>query len=283
MRLTRSITVAAALVAALAIVAGACGTTSGTAQSTPKPTVTVTATASSVEVATLPVHVIKKISWGIAPAPALLYPATVTVRLPSAWADKVTAYGVDGAVLLAPSGWTGSGIMCTDGGKVATLHASGDSAVAGQLNFEHRGNGPAVDSAAPYFPGARDYWAQFFGPNSGPPPTARPGLVERVVGNKLAEYHLTSGSLVDDGLQVNGVARTTVVRGSSAIPEFDRLEAALPPSDHALASAILNYYLSPSMSADSGVPATLQSYIDAINGHDYGNYVSCFTAKDLSR
>lgn len=233
--------------------------------------------ASTVVTATLPVHVLHT-AWGITPAPSLLYPASVTVQLPRAWADKVAAYGVVGMVLLAPAGWTESNALIgADASQGARLHATGTSAIAGQLTYEGYWSGPALWAAAPYFPWVRAEWNQSGYSGSESPPAARSGLVEHLVGNQLAEYSLTSGPQVDDGLQVNGVAHMTAPGKTTGDFEFDRLEVVLPPSAHALGTAILNYYLSPDTSANQGVSSTLGTYFDAINSHDYGTAQQQFT------
>ena len=235
--------------------------------------------ASTLVTATLPVHVLHT-AWGITPAGwSLLYPASVTVQLPRTWADKVAAYGVVGMVLLAPAGWTESNALIgADGGRSAWLHATGTSPIVGQLTYEGYWSGNALWAAAPYFPWVRAQWNRLYS-GSESPPAARPGLVEHLVGNQLAEYSLTSGPQVDDGLQVNGVAHMTAPGNPEfpEFPEFDRLEVALPPSAHTLATAILNYYLSPDTSAIQGVSFTLGTYFDAINSHDYQTAWQQFT------
>ena len=123
--------------------------------------------------ATLPVHVLTRVD---ANGSALKYPQTVTVRLPRIWADKVAAYGVVGTVLLAPAGWTQSKrvtYVAEDGGTEALLHATGSSAVAGQLNYESEDTGPAVWAAAPYLSWVRADWRRSSWPGGSPPAHAR--------------------------------------------------------------------------------------------------------------
>ena len=160
------------------------------------------------------------------------------------------------------------------------LHATKASSVTGRIVYQGNGTGIALLDAAPYFPWLRQQWDRNPYAGGSLPPSAMPGLIEHFASDQLADYQLTSGQLVSDGLQVNGVAHTTASPGDLNKPGFDRLEVALPPSEHALATAILNDYLSPSTNADSGVSSTLQDYfVDAINGHDYDCYVSCFTSQ----
>jgi len=234
--------------------------------------------ASSLIPVTLPVHVLRT-EQGVPNSPPI-YPASVTVQLPRAWADKVAAYGVVGMVLLAPAGWTESNAgIGADGGRSACLHATGTSAIVGQLTYENYWNGPALWAAAPYFPWVRAQWNQWYS-GSESPPAAQSGLAEHLVGDQLAEYSLTSGPQVDDGLRVNGVAHMTAPGKTTGEFEFDRLEVALPPSAHALATAILNYYLSPDTSAIQGVSFTLRNYFDAINSHDYQTAWQQFTRRE---
>ena len=161
----------------------------------------------------LAVHVLPQ-SWGIPSPQPFAYPATVRVALPRAWADKVAAYGVEGIVLLAPAGWTEDKsvtYIATDGGEQALMHATGTSAIVGQLHYESTEMAQVLCRSAT-FPGCETTGVR---PEmSGlPAPTARSGLVERLVGSQLAEYRLSSGQQVDDGLQVNGVAHTTISPG----------------------------------------------------------------------
>jgi hypothetical protein len=176
-------------------------------------------------------------------------------------------------VLIAPAGWYGSGGIGADGSESATMHATGTSAIRGQLTYEMDGAGPATYAAAAYFPWVRKGWSQWG--YSGSSPSARGGLVEHFSSTHLARYTAASGPEVDHGLQVNGVAR--VVSGGDW--SFDRLEVALPPTDRDLAAAILRYYVSPGMKANEGVPQTLNTYFDAINSQDYQSAWQMFSPR----
>jgi putative ABC transport system ATP-binding protein len=216
--------------------------------SVPTPASVATASANSGGVVTtaLPVHVLPT-QFGIDGQPAPTYPARVMVSIPRTWAGQLAAYGVVGVVLLDPSGWTEQGnsaLIAADGSSGATLQAAGSSMVQGRLNYVKEATGPggyAAADAAAYFPWVRSKWATWGFATS--LPTARAGLVEHLVNDQLAEYSLTSGPEVDDGLQVNGIAHVTIFSGGGEL-SFDYLEVALPPSDHGLATVILNYYLS---------------------------------------
>ena len=288
-KLRMSIPVATAIVLALALVASACSTR--TEQSAPKPTVTVTVTASAfptaspIVAATLPVHVLptgQDVAWS-----APFYPRSVTVRLPRKWAGQVAAYGVAGAVLLAPARWTGQGIGQPErlGSMSAAMHNSVSAAIRGQLRYLDVPDERAFSYAASYFPWVRRDWPHIrqlvlkFGGFTEPLPATISGLTEHLVGNQVAIYSVASGPEVDRGLQVNGVVRTTLAPGDYGEPGFDRLEVALPPSDHALATAILNYYLSPSSIANLGVCDAMQVYFGAINSRIYSTAWGLFTPR----
>lgn len=173
------------------------------------------------------------------------YPTTVAVRLPRKWAHSLGAYGVAGTVLLAPVEWMSkNAVIGQDGSRRACLRATG-SAMSGQLDYESERESNVAyiwQTAAEYFPWLRNDWSSTSG-NSALPPTPLPGLVEQPVGDQLVRYSMKSGALVTAGLQVNGVAQTTLTPSSLLTPGFDRLEVALPPQDHALATIILNYFV----------------------------------------
>ena len=252
MKLHMNILVATAITLALALFAGACGTSNPTAQSTPRPVVTVTVAAgpaaSAVVTATLPVRVLHS-ELGI-PGQGPSYPTKIKVRIPGKWVGEVGAYGVAGVVLLAPSGWTASdALIAADGSSGATLHSRslGSPGIHGRLEFEQTSAcvGCSWDDAGQYFPWVRNHWSQT-GYASSPVPLERPGLSEHSIGPRLIAYSVHSGAEVDLGFKVDGVAHTWLKLGGSQGawgPLFDRLEVALPPEDRGLATVILNYYL----------------------------------------
>jgi hypothetical protein len=192
--------------------------------------------------ATLTVHVLPTETVAASPT----YPTTVVVRLPRKWLKALGAYGVAGAVLLAPAGWTdGNALIGQDGSSRATLHAIGGSAISGQVDYESEQEtnvGYIWQTAAEYFPWLRSDWSSS-GADSTSPPAPLPGLVERPQGSQLVRYSIRSGAQVDAGLQVSGVAQTTLTPNDLSTPGFDRLEVALPPQDHALTTIILDYYV----------------------------------------
>lgn len=251
MKLSVSILVATAV--ALALAAGGCGTSNGTAQSTPRPVASATITtrpdASAIVAATLPVRVLHS-ELGI-PGQEPRYPRKIKVRIPRRWVGEVGAYGVAGVVLLAPSGWTaGDALIAADGSATASLHSRslGSPGIHGRLEFEQTSAcvGCSWDEAGQYFPWVRNHWSQTGYDASGPVPLERPGLSEHAIGSGLIAYSVHSGAEVDLGFRVDGVAHTwlKLVRSQQARgPLFDRLEVALPPEDQGLATVILNYYL----------------------------------------
>ena len=195
-----------------------------------------------------------------------MYPASVTVRVPSTWAHHVAAYGVAGVVLVAPAGWYGSGGVGADDSASATLHSVAASKIRGQLDYQMEGSGSggfAAQAAAAYFPWVRDNWAAWGYATS--PPVANADLAEHFVSKHLTWYTVTKGPQVKAGFQMNGVARATL----SGEFSFDYLQVALPTRDHALSTAILRYYLSPNTTINEGVPQTLNNYYTAINSQDY--------------
>ncbi len=192
---------------------------------------------------TLAVHVLPTTLGTSGPRPS--YPSHVSARVPEAWKGKLAAYGVAGVVLLAPAGWReGSALIAADGSRAATLHASSSATVPGRLDYENsgRGAGNSWADAAPYFPAVRAQWAR--SGLAGPPPARRPGLVERFAGEHLAWYTVQA-SAAGQHQRVDGVARTSLPPTASGTRTygFDRLEVTLPRSDHALAVAILDHYL----------------------------------------
>ena len=209
---------------------------------------------------TLPVHVLPT-TWAVTSPPPLLYPDRITVPVPSPCAGQVAAYGVDGAVFFGPTGWVENrATISVDGGESATLQAPYTSATPGQIDYEAQPNEPGVGEAAPYLPWVRDHWAKL-GWGGQAPAAAR--LLEHRIGNRLVWYTRTRGSEVKHGLEVMGVARWAGMTSG-----FDRLEVALPPAEHALSMALLDYHLSPAMNAVTDIPWTLQNYFDAVNSHD---------------
>ena len=194
-------------------------------------------------VVTLTVHVLPTTLGTSGPGPS--YPPRVSARVPKAWKGKLAAYGVAGVVLLAPAGWReGRALIAADGSRAATLRAGRAATVPGRLDYENSGGGSANTwkDAAPYFPWVRAQWARSH--LAGPPPARRPGLVERFVGDHLVWYTVRA-SAAGQHRRVDGVTRTSLPGTASGTRtySFDRLEVTLPSSDHALAVAILDHYL----------------------------------------
>jgi hypothetical protein len=191
---------------------------------------------------TLRVHVLRS-TYGIQGGHSR-YPAYVTVVTPPRYAHQIDAYGVGGYVLIAPTGWTGQGAIGADGSSDATLHATARAKIPGLLTFQQSSAcwGCGWYDAAPYFAWVRAHWPSDLG---GSPPRARRRLHEYSQRMNLVFY---SAPYTADGLQVNGVAYGAMVgdadwRGSP-LPGFEQEEVALPASEHAMATVVLNDFLS---------------------------------------
>ena len=205
-----------------------------------------TTAATGLTTLTLPVHVLGT-AFGV-DGVTLKYPSDVVVGIPQEWVGQLSAYGVAGAVLLAPRGWTESdALIAADGSSRVTLHSTSSSAIKGMVYFEQTSAsvGSAWDESARYFPWVQDHWSESGFP--GPAPSLEPGLTEHFdQGQQLIEYSLHGGVQTQSGLEVNGVAHTGIDPNSlqlTAYPGLDRLEVTLPSEDHGLATVILNYYL----------------------------------------
>jgi hypothetical protein len=172
------------------------------------------------------------------------YPTTVSVSVPAEWKGQLAAYGVAGAVILAPVGWTSDDAAVGAGGSArATLHSTNSSSIAGEIIFEQTSAsvGDAWDRSAQYFPWVRENWKDSPFPDS-PVPNPRAGLEEYF----LNDQHVTYSIANTGPNETNGVAHTYLVAGSSYLdeyPGFDRLEVALSSKYRELATVILNYYL----------------------------------------
>lgn len=177
------------------------------------------------------------------------YPAYVHVRVPTQWAHALSAYGVDGVVLVAPTGWTGEGSMGADGSARATLHSLAGSPSAGWLTYTRIPvcYGCALSESARYFSWVRETWSSLSNSTSVPIPPARPILQEVPLTHSTLAY-LAPGTA--DGLEVNGVAYSVVDQRNAGLQLcrfncalFADEELALPGSQHSLASAILNAFI----------------------------------------
>jgi hypothetical protein len=178
------------------------------------------------------------------------YPSKVRVRISSVWAHKVTAYGVAGVVLLAPSGWKASeALIGANGSASASLHGAGlaSRVIPGRLEYEETSASgwSSWQGAAQYFNSVLNDWSSSPYANDAPP-MLRPGLKVHYIGDRLIAYSVHSGAEVDLGFRVDGAAHTLLPEGNTASekgPLFDRLEIVLPPGYPGLATAILNNYI----------------------------------------
>lgn len=174
-------------------------------------------------------------TYGVPGAPGS-YPATIHVLVPLSSSGEIAAYGVGGAVVLGPSGWTGTGQVGADGGVSFTLEPLGTSPSPGEdLAFQFDGAcvGCSWGDASAYFPAvAQALPSAGTGSASTPPP----GLHSVGLGGGLLGYSLPAANTA---LQVNGVAYTNLPAGTAA-PVFENLAVTLPITQHPLATVILN-------------------------------------------
>ena len=167
------------------------------------------------------------------------YPSTVTVSVPPAFVGRVEAYGVAGVVVLAPSGWTGSGTVFGDTSVGFTLYpANGPSSGGAQMVFLYDGGcvGCSWSDASVYFPAVARAIA---GAGQGAAEQPPAGLSSDTLGPGLIAYSLPDP---EPGLQINGVAFTTLPGQGNGTEQavFENLSLTLPASEHALATVILN-------------------------------------------
>lgn len=176
-------------------------------------------------------------SFGI-PRASITYPTSLRVLAPTEFAAEVAGYGVAGAVVVGPAGWTGVGRVGADGSVAFTLYPAGSSASAGpEMVFQFDGAcvGCAWGDASAYFPAvAQALPSAGTGPASTPPP----GLQTESLGPGLIGYSLAA----NPGLQTNGVAYTNLPETTSD-PVFDDLQVTLPLAEHSLATVLLNAFV----------------------------------------
>ncbi len=190
---------------------------------------------------TLPV---RKLPTNFAVEASRPMPSSVTVSVPASWRGAVGAYW-SGVVFLGPVGWTGKGVYGADGSGGVTLYPPGADPSQSPYHGPYvaittaggcMGCGDA--SAAGFFAYVRKNWSQFR-VIDGPAPKPMPVLSQVALSPNIVAYRLpdTAG-----GLEVNGVAYSGLVHHASGLP-FEQMNVALPAKDHALATAVLNYFL----------------------------------------
>ena len=175
------------------------------------------------------------------------YPATVRLRVPTEHALLLDAYGVADRILVAPRGWFGGGDEGMDGSAEATLGPrSGSPVPTGFVKLDEYPYcvGCAAGAAAKYFSRVREHYAEItLAPPSTTPPL-RPLLRRVYLTPHLIAYQAPS---TPGGLEINGVAYTPLpdkTKGNLFMNlEVGLPEVGLPPSNHALASTILNAYI----------------------------------------
>ncbi len=193
-----------------------------------------TTPATSQEKVTLPVTVVT--TQYPNPPEHTVFPKSVTVVVPRQWAGEIAAYGVAGCVLLAPTGWSGSGTLYEDGGGQAQLRATPTAAISGSMTYKFVSacGGCAMADASLYFPSVVEACQQAYGTGFGcGPPLAmkrdflRPGLVA---------YSISP--------TVNGVAETDLPKGFPGGATFAMVQVSLPRADVPLETVLLNYFIS---------------------------------------
>ena len=161
-------------------------------------------------------------------------PATVG-KLAGYWLSYGGPEPARGLLILAPDGWVA---------RDAAVGANGSSAIRmedpsdpGQyVRYYDTGGcvGCAISEAGAYFPGLSD-WAE----KQGFPPGQSPAFLKRTqLGDRLVSYSLKAPG---PGREINGVAWAKLDADDAG---FRLLEAGLPGSRHAEASAILNFFVS---------------------------------------
>lgn len=171
-----------------------------------------------------------------------MFPKSLSVVLPRQWVGQVAAYGVAGCVILAPVGWTGSGLVAADGNSGAHLHATASATIRGSLAFSTipACYGCAMGEASLYFPSVVKACQQAY-----PPPYPPPGTI---CGPPLAmKRDFLSPGLLAYSLSptVNGVAETNLVQSATAqVNLFAMEQVSLPQPDVPLETVLLNYFVS---------------------------------------
>jgi len=172
------------------------------------------------------------------PNPFLTLPQTVTVVVPQAIGNELSAYRAAGEVIVAPKGWTGNGSVGANGNRTIALHptaGSGDGrgitvylASPGTLN--------AIFPAAPYNSWIREHWQELGGSNFGPVPTTAPAITAQTP--HFVKYELPA----DEGLQTYG-ATFSAAQEYDGYGFFNQVEAVLPPDQHALATTVIDSFI----------------------------------------
>lgn len=187
----------------------------------------------------LPVHVLPTRYGGPERA---LYPPWVSETIPASLVGKVWAYGIDGLTVLAPSNWSGSGLVTVDGQYRFGIHAGARSKIPGDLTFELAtyAGGSVQLSSASFFPWVREPLNPH-GARSGIEPKQAFVSVYRA-SRYLIFFKQRSPSR---GMVRNGIAYTNVGTGATGPNEvFVKAQVTLPWDDTDVATAMLNRFLS---------------------------------------
>ena len=182
---------------------------------------------------TLPVTVLPTVN-GVSGQPTPAYPTTVTVNNASAFGDQIAAYGADYQEWIGPKGWTGGGIVGTDGSMSVNL-ANGSSYIS--YTTIPSCTDCILGDAAPYFSNAM---TQYNTEAHAEPLVIPQGLTVTSLSSTLVTYTLPDSG----GLLTYGVAY--YIPGDTSIntsPYFAGAEFVLPQSETALANFLAQNFI----------------------------------------
>jgi hypothetical protein len=203
---------------------------------TPK---TTTTSAIKKEEVTLPVIQLQT-TFGVEGENTSEPPKSVVVNIPYGYSNKLAAYFAADLVIVAPVNWTGQGLMAANGSKGLDLHPiSKEEKGKISVHIGSPGTGSCLWSAAPYFPWVQEHWHELYGDVE--VPASPTGINRTFISNTLIKYTLPNSK---DGLEVNGVAYSDFEIVKDDFGAFENIEVTLPLTQHHLAIAILDAFIS---------------------------------------
>lgn len=168
-------------------------------------------------------------------------PRRITVTIPARWQGKIGAYWSSG-IILAPTGWTGQGIVGADGSWGVDMYPPGGSPNSGEhITLFSTSPGAGTVAAAQFFRTIRDNWNQYTFVSGSSPPTPVKVLSETHLSANLIAYQLPSTA---GGLERNGVAYSELVNHPHSVSPFIGMRTVLPRAEHGMATVSLNYFIS---------------------------------------